>query len=258
MSTYQQQTERDSLLSVEFSSTLPDVHFEATDPSLVTVSIDGETVFSDTMYPFDGEIVLADLTDLVTPYAYRKVRVGLAITCGNETQTADVIYCKCDFGDETAEHYVANHFLSILQGRKTTSLGRLELLTVYGDDAASCVATYSDGTTATFPNVSAWLQGEFFTTYDVSPDHFVVADKTLISYTVTCGNRTQEFEMDLRQPDCAPILIFTNSFGIQELAYCTGLHRVDPSYKRSVAYVGRLQRNYRIDETRAFKADTGP
>ena len=64
--------------------------------------------------------------------------------------------------------------------------------------------------------------------------------------------------MDLTHPDCAPILIFTNSFGIQELAYCTGRHQVDPSYKRSAAYIGRIQKNYRIEETRAFKADTGP
>ena len=31
-----------------------------------------------------------------------------------------------------------------------------------------------------------------------------------------------------------------------------------PTYKRSAAYIGRIQKNYKIDETRAYKANTGP
>lgn len=258
MATYQQQQERHTLLAVEFTATLPDVWFESSEEQLVTVTIDGETVFSETLFPSGTHIKLEDLCDMVEPYAYQRQTVQLVVTCGSASQSAQVIYCKCDFGDETAAHYVANHFLSILQGTKLTSAGRLELLAVQGSDAASCVATYSDGTTRTFSGLGAWLQRTAFTIYDVSPDLFVTANKTLIGYTITCGSRTQEFEMDLSQPDCAPILIFTNSFGIQELAYCTGTHKVDPSYKRSAAYIGRIQKNYRIEETRAFKADTGP
>ena len=259
MSTYTEPQYRHSLLAVEFTSTLPDVQFEnVTEAQLVTVTVDGATVFSETLYPdADRKITIEDLSDLVTPYAYQKVRVALAVSCGSATQQADVIYCRADFGDETAAHYVDNHFLSILQGVKLTALGRLELLPVYGTTAATCTATYSDGTTATF-SVSAWLQRTAFTVLDVSPSNFTTAQKTLIGYAITCGNRTQEYELDLTQPDCAPILLFFNSFGIQELAYCTGRHVVDPSYKRSAAWVGRIQRNYRIEETRAFKADTGP
>lgn len=258
MESNMQQNERYSLRSVEFTSTLPDVRFASEEPLAVTVSIDGEEVYHETLFPSLGYIVLENLASLVEPFAYQRQKVHVLITCGTDSQEADVVYCKADFGEETAEHFLQTRFLSVLQGRKVTSAGRLELLAVYGNDAATCTARYSDGTTRQFQNVEAWLYREAFTVYDVSPDHFIDATKILIGYTITCGGRTQEYEIDLTQPDCAPILIFTNSFGIQELAYCTGTHKVDPSYKRSMAYVGRLQRNYKIDETRSFKADTGP
>ena len=91
----------------------------------------------------------------------------------------------------------------------------------------------------------------------MSPGNFVSAGKQLTAYTVTAGSRRQRFEMDLSEPDCAPILEFYNSFGVWEYIYCTGTHQVSPDYKRSAARIGGMLRNYRIEETRTFKADTG-
>ena len=153
--------------------------------------------------------------------------------------------------------FLAQHFMSILMGTKQTAQGRLEFLHMHGTDTPTCTARYSDGTTGTF-SLGVVQEGSGYKTLDVSPDRFVTANKVLVGYTVTAGSRTQDYELDLEQPDCAPIVVFTNSFGLDELAYCTGIHKVDPSYTRSMAYVGHKQRNYRIDETRSFKADTGP
>ena len=250
-----------ALRATEFSSTLPDVRFAATGQTLVTISIDGDTVFSENLWPVDGYITLEDLRDLVEPYADIRQTVTLAITAtvgASYSASATVVCCHADFGEETAANYLDQHFLSILQGKKLTALGRLELLPVQGTGAvATCTATYDDGTTRAFI-ADVYLEQSHFTEYDVSPSHFTSFNKTLIGYTISVGNRTQEYEVDLNAPDCAPILIFENSFGVEEVVYCTGTHRVDPSYKRSTAYIGRLQRNYRIEETRAFKADTGP
>lgn len=253
-----------NLRAVELSGKLPDISISTSDKALVTVSVDGEAVFNEWLFPSNGTIILSELDDLVGLWAYRYQTIDLSITATSEggtvllSQQAQVVYCQADVGDETAATYLSNHFLSILQGKKTTALGRLELLPVQGTgETASCTASYSDGTTQVF-SVSTWLVQSHFTEYDVSPSHFVSADKTLISYVVTVGNRTQEYELDLDEPDCAPILIFENSFGVDEVVYCTGIHKVAPSYKRSSAYVGRYQRNYHIQETRAFKADTGP
>ena len=97
-----------------------------------------------------------------------------------------------------------------------------------------------------------------YTTIDVSPDRFTAEGKTLATYTITAGSRRQQYDIDFRKPDCAPVLLFTNSFGCDELFYCTGLATKAPTFKRDSAYIGGLKKNYSIQETRTFKADTGP
>lgn len=252
-----------TLRAKEFSCSIPEVTFFSSGIARVQIMIDNEVIYDESLFPLEGVVTLSDLTGLVTPYARQRQTLTLAITATDEddqqlySASAQVVYCQADFGDETAEHFLANHFLSILMGTKTTAHGRLEYLHLTGSDTPSVTASYSDGSTATFtpPVIQS---GTGYRTLDVSPDLFVTANKTLISYVVTAGARSQKYELDLTQPDCAPILVFVNSFGLDELAYCTGTHKVNPSYKRSTAYVGRIQRNYKIDETRAFLADTGP
>lgn len=251
------------LRAYELSSTLPDIAISSSERLRVVIRIDNVTMYDEWLYPAGSSILLQDLRDLVEPYAYTRQTVELTVTATTEGGTqklndsAVVVYCECDFGEETAEHYLENHFLSILQGPKVTAPGRLELLPVQGSDGASCTAYYNDGSTRSC-SVSEYLSKPYFTEYDVSPDNFVTAGKTLCRYVVDVGGRTQEYIVDHNAPDCAPILIFYNSFGVEEVVYCTGTHHVDPNYKRSSAYIGHIQRNYRIEETRAFKADTGP
>ena len=252
-----------TLRAKEFSSTIPDVSFQSSGKARVVMTIDGDTVYDEWLYPVGGDVTISDLPELVTPYARQRQTVALAITATNEGGTqifsgsAEVVYCQADFGDTLATEFLEQHFLSILMGPKVTAMGRLEYLHMQGSDSCTCTAYYDDGTTHSF-SVTAIQTNGAYRTLDVSPDNFAQAGKVLTSYVVTAGSRSQEFQIDLTQPDCAPILIFVNSFGLDELAYCTGIHHVDPSYKRSSAYIGRIQRNYKIDETRAFKADTGP
>ena len=252
-----------TLRQKEFSCSMPDVTVTTSEKVRVVMTIDSEEVYDEWLMPIGGELELTGLSNLVTPYARESQTVTLAITATTEGGTVvlststEVVYCQADFGDETATSFLSSHFLSILMGTKVTALGRLEYLHCPGSDSASCTARYDDGTTATFP-VSVVQTGSHYRTFDVSPSNFVTADKTLLGYTITAGSRTQDYEIDLTQPDCAPILVFVNSFGLDELAYCTGIHKVDPTYKRSAAWVRDKQRNYKIDETRAFKADTGP
>lgn len=259
------------LSSSEFSSTIPDVIYTISGvKSGVKMTIDGEEVFSETLYPSSGVITLADLPSLLTPYARRKLKVTLVITItdvdssdsitATQSITASVIYCTADFVNGadavTADDFCTSHYLSILMGAKTTAAGRLEFLHYLGTDAATATATYSDGTTATF-TPPAVKGNDVYTTIDVSPNRFATDGKTLVSYVVTAGARSQQFVMDLEKPDCAPVLLFVNSFGVEELLYCTGKHKVAPSYTRSSAYIGRYKRNYKIDESRKFSADTG-
>lgn len=249
-----------------FSSTIPDVSFTiAGYRAAVTITVDGRQVYSEHLYPLAGAISLRNLSGLITPYARRDLAIALSIkiteqfsdsaTENTATMSASVVYCDADL-DTTADDFLSKHFLSILLGEKVTALGRLEYLHYIGTDAATVTATYADGTTAAYPAVQVGGNGKY-TTIDVSPSRFVKAGALLTEYRVTAGARTQVYTIDLEQPDCAPILLFVNCFGVEEVLYCTGTATLSPTYKRDTAYMDGLLKNYYIEETRTFKADTG-
>lgn len=248
-----------------FSCMLPDVSFTITgECAVVTVSIP-EVVFSETMYPFGSTIRLDDLSGMLTPYARQRLVLNLSIgitekdssgnTVSSTTLTATVLYSECDV-DCSAETFYNSHFLSLLEGDKLTAVGRLEYLHYYGSDSAAAVAAYEDGTSATF-SLQPVGGNSNYKTLDVSPAQFTAQNKKLTGFTVSAGNRQQTYLVMEENLDCAPILIFTNSFGVEELIYCTGRHEVDPKYERQSARIGKMKRNYDIKETRTFKADTG-
>lgn len=240
-----------------FTSGMPDVTIPSTDgtPLQVTVACDGTQVFSENLWPVGGVITLSELGMLLEPYARKQLVSSVTISAGTAVSTFSVLYAMADVGIG-AEEFYNGYFLSILMGTKMTALGRLEYLHYFGTDSASCTALYSDNTTATFtPQIIGG--NSRYTTLDVSPDRFQSADKQLVSYTVRAGTRAQRFDLDPTVPDCAPILLFDNSFGVQELLYCTGTHKVAPEYKRSSARINGLLRNYEIEEARVFHADTG-
>jgi hypothetical protein len=254
-----------------FSSSVPDVEFTISGAKAgVQMLVDGSEIYGENLFPVGGKITLSDLTDLLTPYARQGLIVALDIKISERDDTdqelsnaeinASVIYCCVDFQTSNVQVNVSdfcdNHFLSILLGPKISAPGRLEFLHYLSTDDASVIAEYSDGTKATF--VPPAVQGnEKYTTIDVSPSRFVSEGKTLVRVTAIAGKRTQEFDMDPEQPDAAPILLFVNSFGVEELLYCTGKHQVSPSYTRTTAWVNGNLKNIKIEEKRKFSADTG-
>lgn len=255
-----------ALSGTHFSSTIPDVGFAiGGDRALVTLTVGGKTAYSERLYPVGGQVRLVDVSDLVTPFVRQTLVAQVELLISEESgeevvatslMTAKVVYCKADFGSVDAADFLATHFLTILLGRKTTAMGRLEYLHYTGSDPATVRAEYADGTTAQFTAPKVMGSADY-STIDVSPSRFAQEGKQLVGYTVAAGQRTQQFDCDLSQPDCAPMLLFVNSFGLEEIAYCTGTHKVAPTYARSSSYIEGKLRNYDIEETRKFTADTG-
>ena len=243
--------------SIFFTSGMPDVTIPGTDgtPVEVTVTCDGEQLLQESLWPIGNVITLTDLGELLEPYARRQLVCSVSISAGNTTSICTVLYAMVDVGISASEFY-NGYFLSILMGTKITAAGRRELLWYYGSGSASVTAEYDDGTTGSFPAAAVGSSGTYMC-IDVSPDNFTASGKQLAAYTVSAGSRRQRFEMDFSEPDCAPILEFYNSFGVWEYIYCTGTHQVGSDFKRSQARIGGRLRNYKIEETRTFKADTG-
>ncbi len=252
------------LPEVVFSSQFPDVLIENVgENAVVTVTIGDEQVLQETLYPSSMGIVLEDMQSLVEPYARQRLTVPVTVSasCQNGKSyeaTVRVLYSAADMGDDVnAQEFYDGHFLSSLMGPKVTAIGRLEKLSYYGTGTASVTAVYDDGSTQEFPAVATGGNTDY-TRIDVSPDQYVAEGKTLMEYHVVAGSRRQDFIVAPERLDCAPILCFVNSWGVEELLYCTGLHEVSPEYKRSQTRLGRYKRTYRLEETRHFKADTGP
>lgn len=242
---------------VFFTSDIPDVDISGTSgvSQLVTITCDGDQILQEQMWPMGNAITLTDLGELLEPYARQRLVTHVTISAGSSSASATVLFARADVGIAAADFY-SDYFLSVLQGPKVTAMGRLELLWYYGSDSAYVTAEYSDGTQASMAAVTATSSVEY-SCIDASPDNYTAAGKTLTAYTVTAGNRSQRYEIDHQQPDCAPILEFYNSFGVWELLYCTGTHKVSPEYKRDTARIGGLLTAYKIEETRNFEGDTG-
>lgn len=79
-----------SLPATCFSSCIPDVIYSFTPSSgdignasrigtTVTITIDGNEIFSERFFPIDGKITLAELDRLLTPYARQYLSINLTI-----------------------------------------------------------------------------------------------------------------------------------------------------------------------------------
>lgn len=261
-----------SLAGTYFSSCIPDLKFSITSArALVVITVDDQQqVYSELLYPLQGNIAVEDIESLISVLSLQRLVIDLKIKVTEQVLNADetyhdaditefsckIIYSAADIMDISASDFCNTHFLTILEREKVTALGRLEYLHYLGTDIAKIVAEYSDLTSQDFTAVA--VQGNSkYTTIDISPSRFVVNGKELIGYNVIAGGREMEYRIDFDSPDAAPILMFTNSFGCQELIYCSGTHQVAPEYTRDSAYINRLNRNYKITEKRVFKADTG-
>ncbi len=232
----------------------------------VVISVGGTEIYNETLYAVDGVVELYDLAGLVEPYAYKSLVVSLDIalteldsdgaeTGYTESLSSVVIYCSAVV-DTTATDFITNYFLTTLQGVRETSMGRLEYLHYIGTEDATATANYSDDSTQDF-SLEKIAGNDSYSTVDASPSNFVVDGLTLVGYTVTAGSRKQEYKMNLANPDCAPVLCFENTFGCDELLYCTGTHTLKAEWERSnIRVKGKLQ-DYKIEESRSKEADTG-
>lgn len=273
-----------SLPSSCLSSELPDVEVALTGTSLAVVISHGETddevdqttIFSETLYPTDGKVTLTDLSALLQPwvrqYKHRVMEVEMTerdssgSTLATQLWVCDLYYCRADITShgvsEQGYSWLDSHFLTAVDGVKTTVMGRQELLWFVGEltqtDEFKVVARFADGSSATVQPQKVIETDDFYCCLDVSPQVMDVGDDVLVGYTVIAGARMQDYALSFGRHDNTPAMIFENIFGLDEVIYCDGELKTAPSYKFNSAYIEGKLTNYDIEETRTFKANTGP
>lgn len=265
-----------SLTSKVFSSSFPDVEFSIGHDRAeveVTVTKSGEdtVIYDEFLYPGTNNLItLSDIDQLIKPYADKWLVFDVTISITEQSVDTDgdstdqstrelsttVVSCCALILNQSAEDFCSSHFLTLFSGVRDTAEAWLEYLCYIGTDTPSCQAHYSDGSSQTFA-VTVLSDSGDYTMIDVSSANFLVTGKSLISFTITAGSRSQTYHVGNFGPDCAPALLFFNSFGVQEIAYCTGEHQMVASFERKQARIGRLNEVYHNMEKETFKADTG-
>lgn len=262
-----------------FSSSIPDVGFRITYTRAVvkmtvTHGNDPEVVpYEETLYPDNmNDIYVTDIDQIMAAFSERWIRFNLAVTITEQrvdsemnvtsVSTRDltvtqVVCCRANIVGFTPSDFCSKHFLTLLDGVRKTALGRKELLSFIGSEQVTSVAYFDDGT-SNAGGVTTLHSGDGCRILDVSPEKFVSGLRKLVKYQIIAGSRTQWYEVDYDgDPDVAPVLLFVNSFGVQEIAYCEGAHHQVSSFERKQARIGKLKESYMIEETESFKADTG-
>ena len=262
-----------------FSSSIPDVKFRITSDNRAVVKMtvthgnDVRVPYEETLYPDSmGDIHVTDIDLIVATFAELWLKFSLSVSITEQRvnaemivsnqgtrslTTTEVVCCRANIVGYTPSNFCNSHFLTLLDGPRKTSLGRKELLSFIGTENATVVTVFDDGTSGA-GGATILQSGDGYKILDVSPDNFVNGMKKPVKDQVIAGNRKQWYEVEYGgDPDIAPVLLFVNSFGVQEIAYCEGAHHQVSSFDRKQARIGKLKENYLIEETESFKADTG-
>lgn len=269
-----------SFQSKEFSCQVPDIRLAISlTRVLLTVTViksgDQQEIYSEYLYPDrSGVITLSDMDKLIEPYADKWLTFDLAVTimeekvtqnsAGNEvisntserSLSTTVVSCKANILNKTASSWCTSRFLTLMDGTRATAIGWMERLSYIGSETPTCTAYYVGGSTLSW-RVPVLSTGEV-TVIDTSSENFVSSGRELLRYVIVAGTRRMTYEIDMEvEPEVAPVLLFWNSFGVQELAYCTGELKQVSSFDRKQARIGRLKETYDMEEKESFKADTG-
>lgn len=264
-------TFNETLSGTYYSSAIPDVPMTIEGPRVLTViTVDGEEIYCEHLYPIDKQVSIIDLSELLEPYARRKLSIAVNITCVdvdvNDKQldrrgmNFTVAYCAAELlkAGETIspDDFYREHFLTLLE-EKYTMFECLEYLHYLGTESAVATVTYMNGTTMDYDMTP--VQGnDRYTTIDCSPrkfEHNILGSPIFID--VNAGSRNFRFSILGSVFSLSLALLFVNSFGVEEMLYCAGAHKVSPDYTRDATYVNGRYKNYKVTEVRKFSADTG-
>lgn len=219
-----------------------------------------------------GRIVLNNFAQLLRDFTADGVPRMFTLTWDSGSYTFKVLPCRLTLS-QSAYGFSARHFMTLQTGRKPTYLGAPETVTMYasnnqGDRFAIALLWVDpltgqaqtqvlDGNSDTEDGAIA--TGTGYVQIDVSPASFAAPAPglELHSYTVSAGNRSQEFELR-RVGDAKPVtLLFRNCFGIMESFHLFGEVTQELKPTRSAASFSGLTRNFRVVSVPEYTAQTG-
>ena len=252
-----------------FSTHLQDMWIDNAN-SAVTFSIEcgGITVFTANYVPDNNnEIRLFDLRRILESYIDGVFADFIFTIKEGEQDNFSVsyrIFKTATRISENAEEFLPSFFLTTLVNKKITQIGRYETLSFYPQSTCSVYvqASYYSGDGIKTKEVLLMNEDDVVldavNCINVSPAKFVDDSLgELIGFAVRAGERSFYFEVDKTLPKANPAIMFRNNFGCWETMYLSGTVETEYSIKRSHAYINGLYKQYDIDDTELYKANSG-
>lgn len=266
------------------SNGLYPIKLMVTDPSSgeESILIDSEFVGNE-----DGEVELDDLGGFIGDYLGSDPKVlslyvngdSVSLT-GNSSKPCVILPCRVPM-EMSAEEYCKEYFLTLedkVFGTKNTYPQAKEFLSAYiGAEESGLKPTVTlscsldidekpfDMSIEIKANSLPFeddLQTGHIVTFDVSPDKLgqsVPPGGTLVSYTVTLGNRHQDYIVRNDSTLVDPLtLAFFNNFGQPDTYHFFGAQEKELKPAYSAVYVKGKKRNYHIDAATTWTVHDHP
>lgn len=232
----------------------------------VIIMLDTQIVFSSNLTADgNGLIVLYNLSSLLRDWL-SYCPTTLSIRLGTDAATTYTILPFDGIMAETAEVYCTKSFLTTLRGTKLTTLAAKEALSFYdtagqtinADIAAKWMSHTDYSIKETTQTGATTAKGQIYS-IDVSPSTLTVPEGyTLISYTLTIGNRTQQYR--ILPPEhfnnCFEVL-FRNAFGQMDSFMLYGTQERELKTTRSDTIINGQYFNYVVQSIPQTKSYSG-
>lgn len=178
----------------------------------------------------DSKIYIIDLQKIIDGYLSESPVLDFKFRFESESESVEIlsriILSRAEL-DTDARKFVSQRFLTLMKGNKTIRPESLEYLSVYALESQSVniIASYRDNATNLYvtENFTEPIPAiNKITTLDVSPEKYKKDGKTLVKYSITCGERTMNYLID-NLSDISPAeILFTNNFGVPETFSTSG------------------------------------
>lgn len=268
-------------MSRYLSSAPPTITFSTEEAATVTIHVKSHTgkydadIYKETLTPIDETITLTGLSNLLTPYCRKYFHIAVTVTCsapGQADITFDLYHCEAihrlDAKTANGDLVLNNISLTTFHGTKRITEQSVEYYRIQRSSTESPLSLIVSATDTTGERMQATISAARNATYgyheaNVSPKVIATALGTkpaaLASYTVKYnGSQSRSFIIDHGAPTPTLILSFLNPFGLAEYAYFYGAVEASSSFTRSNTRIDGNLSTYAIEETRTFKANTGP
>lgn len=213
----------------------------------------------------DGRVYVMSINKVINKYISESGYGDFKFTFMSDGDTQElplrVIYSRVNI-TTTARIFTANKYMSLLSGTKSVLPQSLEYLWVYSPtaDSVSVSASFrnADGTyttaTVTPPET---VVPDTMTRIDVSPANYILSGSVLVKYTVTCGARSQVYEVDNVSLESPLEVMFKNNFGVAETFATMGNLQSESKAGNNFGYIRRQYVRYDGTVLVEYTANTG-